>query len=111
MIPSLPEAISATHVEYLPLPPACLRPIIDASRSRNPLEPNNARPIPAEHFGQRVVTKEELAKIRALRAMQQFIPINISAVPRSVSLSYFRGNDLRYAPHVRVPAAESVQNS
>ncbi len=56
------------------------------------------------------MTKDELAKIRALRAMQQFIPINISAVPRSISISYFRGSDLRYAPHVRVPAAESVQN-
>lgn len=74
------------------------------------MEQNNSRPVAPENFGQRIVTKEELAKIRALRAMQQFIPINISAVPRSVSISYFRGNDLRYAPHVRIPAAESIQN-
>lgn len=76
-----------------------------SSRSRNPTEENIARPVAPEQFGQRVVTKEELAKIRALRAIQQFIPMNIGAVP-----SYFRGNDLHYAPHVRVPAAESIQN-
>lgn len=74
------------------------------------METNNAGPISLEYFGSRVISKEERAKMRGLRKIQQCNPINISAVPRNVNISYFRGSDLCYAPYIKVPAAESMYN-
>ncbi|KAK7573630.1 hypothetical protein V9T40_010821 [Parthenolecanium corni] len=104
MIPSLPETISGTHVEYFPLSAAFLASAFINSYSsyyRTGATDGSGLLRVSDSNDDEPSSKEHLPKTPALP----------TSVPLSAALShYFKGCDLHYAPHIHVPAAKSVQN-